>query len=377
MTLTNLTGIIGIEYAFPKYYVTHNDLANYFTVDPHKYSIGLNLTEMSVPCDGDDVVSLALTAVNRLLKTYKIDQMSVGRIEVGTESNFDLSKSVKSFLMDLFPENNNIFGIDNVNACYGGTNALFNALFYMESPFYDGRYCIVVCTDIAKYQEDYAIPTSGGGAVAILLGKDPVFVLEHSMYHHFANDFDFYKPVDNYPFPVFDRFLSLDLYKASFKNLFDQVDTDFDYICMHTPYPKLPVKAIQQCNIDIDKLEPSLCLARRNGNSYTASLYFCLLSLITEKKGELKIGDKILMFSYGSGVASSIFFLKMVSNSLFVHDLEERLNERKRICVRNYVESVLSKSEMKDLCTRDKSDVKDAFYLENISNFKRYYGRNN
>jgi len=48
-------------------------------------------------------------------------------LEVGTETIIDKSKSVKTFLMELFAQhgNFNIEGVDTMNACYGGTNAIF------------------------------------------------------------------------------------------------------------------------------------------------------------------------------------------------------------------------------------------------------------
>jgi hydroxymethylglutaryl-CoA synthase len=61
------------------------------------------------------------------LSKYKIDPNSIGRLEVGTETILDKSKSVKSVLMQLFGDNTNIEGVDTVNACYGGTNAVFNS----------------------------------------------------------------------------------------------------------------------------------------------------------------------------------------------------------------------------------------------------------
>ena len=43
--------------------------------------------------------------------------------------------------------------MDTTNACYGGTNALFNALNWVESGNWDGRYAIVVAADIAVYEK--------------------------------------------------------------------------------------------------------------------------------------------------------------------------------------------------------------------------------
>lgn len=66
-----------------------------------------------------DIYSLALTTLSSLFKKYSIDPKSIGRLEVGTETMLDKSKSVKSVLMQLFEEsgNFNVEGVDTVNAC--------------------------------------------------------------------------------------------------------------------------------------------------------------------------------------------------------------------------------------------------------------------
>lgn len=64
----------------------------------------------------------------------------IGRLEVGTETLVDKSKSIKSMLMRLFhnSNNNNVEGVDSTNACYGGTAALFNSIAWLESSAWDG-----------------------------------------------------------------------------------------------------------------------------------------------------------------------------------------------------------------------------------------------
>lgn len=64
----------------------------------------------------------------------------IGRVEVGTETILDKSKSVKTVLMQLFEQSGNtdIEGVDTTNACYGGTAALFNSLSWIESSAWDG-----------------------------------------------------------------------------------------------------------------------------------------------------------------------------------------------------------------------------------------------
>lgn len=139
----------------------------------------LTFREIETDCKAD-IYSIALTAVSSLLRRYQIDPRSVGRLEVGTETILDKSKSVKTVLMQLFEScgNTNIEGVDTVNACYGGTNAFFNAVNWIESLAWDGRSAIVVAGDIAIYPVGAARPTGGAGCVAMLIGPNAPLVLE-------------------------------------------------------------------------------------------------------------------------------------------------------------------------------------------------------
>jgi hydroxymethylglutaryl-CoA synthase len=113
---------------------------------------------------------------------------------VATETILDHSKSIKTVIMQLFAESGNSdvegaqteppvlpccpavrcalcscsyaaapirVGIDCMNACYAGTNALFNSAAWVESSAWDGRLAMVVCADIAEYAEGPARPTGG------------------------------------------------------------------------------------------------------------------------------------------------------------------------------------------------------------------------
>lgn len=115
-----------------------------------------------------------------LLRKYNIDPRAIGRLDVGTETVIDKSKSAKTVLMDLFAKSGNydIEGIDSKNACYGGTAALFNAINWVESSSWDGRYALVVSGDIAIYAAGAARPAGGAGACAMLIGPNAPLVIE-------------------------------------------------------------------------------------------------------------------------------------------------------------------------------------------------------
>ena len=160
-----------------------------------------------------DIYSLALTVVSNLLSKYKIDPNSIGRVEVGTETILDKSKSVKSVLMQLFGDNTNIEGVDTVNACYGGTNALFNSVNWVESSAWDGRDAIVVAGDIALYAKGNARPTGGAGAVAMLIGPDAPVVMEPGLRGTYMQHvYDFYKPDLTSEYPYVDGHYSINCY---------------------------------------------------------------------------------------------------------------------------------------------------------------------
>lgn len=133
-------GILAIEVYFPKTYVNQEKLEEYDGVSKGKYTIGLGQSGMGFCGDREDTNSLSLTVVQNLLERNSVDPNQIGRLEVGTESILDKSKSVKTVLMQLFERsgNFNIEGVDTINACYGSTQAFFNALDWVESSAWDG-----------------------------------------------------------------------------------------------------------------------------------------------------------------------------------------------------------------------------------------------
>jgi hydroxymethylglutaryl-CoA synthase len=185
---------------------------------------------MAITGDAEDVNSMALTVVHGLLEKYNIHPNSVGRLEVGTETLVDKSKSTKTVLMDLFPTNTDIEGATVINACYGGTAALLNAFNWVESDGWDGRYAIVVAVDIATYARGPARPTCGAGAVAVLVGRNAplAFVDPREKATHASNVYDFYKPDPTVEYPTVDGALSQTCYYRALEDCYtkfcDRVD---------------------------------------------------------------------------------------------------------------------------------------------------------
>jgi len=265
-------GIHAIEVYFPPTCINEKDLETFDGVPAGKYTIGLGQEYMAYTDDREDINSFLLTVTSNLLEKYNIDPRSVGRLDVGTESIIDKSKSVKTVLMDLFAPSGNydIEGIDSKNACYGGTAALFNCINWVESKSWDGRYALMVAGDIAVYAEGASRPVGGAGAVAILIGPDAPMVFEPVHGNCMGNWWDFFKPELSSEYPSVDGPLTLHSYLGGLEQSYENFVVketkrirggaktngqanglaegpavslkDFDYIGFHGPFGKMVQK---------------------------------------------------------------------------------------------------------------------------------------
>lgn len=258
-------GIVALEVYFPAQYVDQTDLEKYNKVEAGKYTVGLGQTRMGFCSVQEDINSLCLTVVQRLMERIQLPWDAIGRLEVGTETIIDKSKAVKTVLMELFKDSGNtdIEGIDTTNACYGGTASLFNAANWMESSSWDGRYALVVCGDIAVYPNGAARPTGGAGAVAMLIGPEAPLALERGLRGtHMENVYDFYKPDGATEYPMVDGKLSTHCYSKALDRCYayyrqkiqkqwkeagiDRPFTldDLQFMIFHTPFCKMVQKSL-------------------------------------------------------------------------------------------------------------------------------------
>ncbi|KAG8581318.1 hypothetical protein GDO81_007630 [Engystomops pustulosus] len=271
-------GIVALEIYFPSQYVDQEELEKFDGVGAGKYTIGLGQSKMGFCSDREDINSLCLTVVQRLMERNNLSYDCIGRLEVGTETIIDKSKSVKTVLMQLFEDSGNtdVEGIDTTNACYGGTAALFNAVNWVESSSWDGRYALVVAGDIAVYATGSARPTGGAGAVAMLVGPNATLVLERGLRGtHMQHAYDFYKPDMVSEYPVVDGKLSIQCYLSALDRCYstyrkkihaqwqkEGVDKpftldDFSFMIFHSPYCKLVQKSLARLLLNDFITEPN------------------------------------------------------------------------------------------------------------------------
>ncbi|KAJ1693182.1 hypothetical protein LUZ63_009880 [Rhynchospora breviuscula] len=441
-------GILAMDIYFPPTCVKQEALEVHDGASKGKYTIGLGQDCMAFCTEVEDVISMSLTAVSSLLKKYQIDPKMIGRLEVGSETVIDKSKSIKTWLMQIFEEHGNtdIEGVDSSNACYGGTAALFNCVNWVESSSWDGRYGLVVCTDSAVYAEGPARPTGGAAAIAMLIGPNAPIAFE-SKYRasHMAHVYDFYKPKLASEYPVVDGKLSQTCYLTAvdkcYRRLCEKFEkfegkqfsvADADYCVFHSPYNKLVQKSfarvyyndfLRNCStVDQDAIEklkpfanleaeesyqnrdlektsqqvakalydakvgPSTLLPKEVGNMYTASLYAALASVIHNKHTSLE-GQRIMMFSYGSGMTATVFSLKAnkgqhpfsLSNIASVLNVSKKLEARHEVSPEKFVETLKLNEHRygaNDFVTSNDTSMLSpgTYYLTNVDDlYRRFY----
>lgn len=428
---------------FPSTYVNQTDLEAFDGVSAGKYTIGLGQSNMAVCGEEEDINSVCLSAVHSLLEKYNIPPSAIGRLEIGTETMVDKSKAVKTALMDLFGKHGNfdIEGIDSKNACYGGTAAVLNSLAWVESSAWDGRYAIAVAGDIAVYEPGPARPTGGAGVVAMLIGPNaPLAIEPGARATHMENAWDFYKPTMVSEYPRVDGHLSNACYLRALDGCYSRFADKYekkhgapwllsqaDYAVFHAPYNKLvqrsfgryllqdfkrhpslvphlaglaqfaaltaeetyTSKPLQEALRELSKAEyarkvaPSELITKECGNSYCGSLYAGLLSLISNQADSL-LGKRIMMFSYGSGLASTLFSVKARGDVRFIRDaaaVPARLAQRQRVSPQEFssmLEARRSAYTRFDYSPKANLGAlnKGTYYLTKVDNYeRRFYAR--
>lgn len=408
-----------------------------------KYTVGLAQESIAVVPDCEDVISMCMTVVSSLLERTGTDPACIGRLEVGSETILDKSKSIKSYLMQLFPTDD-LCGADNLNACYGGTAALLNSVAWLESSEWDGRLALVVAGDVAVYERGPARPTGGAGAIALLLGPNAPLVVERgTTSHYMKHKFDFYKPVPTSEYPLVDGPASIVCYMealdACYNRHLDRISNikntlltmdDFDYFVFHSPFGKLVQKAYGRLLLsdalrypqtapvslhpyldavaesastsrELDRLlqdltrnafearvGPTRLISAHVGNSYCASLYVGLLSLLAHLQhhhSEAQVGKRIGMFSYGSGLAASMFSLIVVGDlrglTRPIEEYKHWLLKRERLTASEF-EMLLEERERLYLASNWRPVTSPCilrpgtWYLSHVDEkYRRYYAR--
>ena len=250
-------GIDGIEVRTGKLQL---DLAETFAPaqdeEPGKFTKGLGLYASSLPDVYEDIVTMAANASHVLMERKGLQPEDIGRIDVATETAFDHSKPVSTYVAGCLEQ---IYDGDfhHANkgerkfACISGTQALDDAFNWIRAGRHRGRAALVIATDTALYaRDDPGEATQGAGAVAMLIDEDPdVVSFSTEQGYGSADETDFLKP--NQQFPSVDGKRSVQVYLMRMREALEDFEAvggnthpdNFAYIPFHTPFPGMVRKA--------------------------------------------------------------------------------------------------------------------------------------
>ena len=344
-------GIDKIGFATSPYVLRLKDLAAARDTDPEKLSKGLLLKEQSVAPITEDIVTLAATAADDILTDE--DKEAIDMVILATESGIDQSKAAAVFVHGLLDIQPFARSFEMKEACYAATAALDYAKLHVEK--FPQSKVLVIASDIAKYGIGTpGEPTQGSGAVAMLISQNPrILSFNDDNVAQTRDVMDFWRP--NYATtPFVNGIYSTQQYLDSLKTTWAEYQkrtglalTDFAAVCFHLPYPKLALKGLKKIldkSVSEEKkdqlqynFDQSILYSQRVGNIYTGSLFLGLLSLL-ENDPQLKAGDRIALFSYGSGAVSEIFSANLVPGfeQLLDHKRMEKLDQRTVLSVADY-----------------------------------------
>ena len=384
-------GIDKIGFATSQYALKLADLAQARGVDPEKFSKGLLLDTLSIAPITEDIVTLGAAAAQSILTEEELQEIDM--VLLATESGIDQSKAGGIFIHGLLGIQPFARTIEIKEACYGATAALHYAQLHVAT--HPASKVLVIASDIAKYGiESSGEPTQGAGSIAMLVTQNPrILAFNDDNVAQTRDVMDFWRP--NYSStPYVDGIYSTRQYLDSLKTTWAEYQKryglemkDFAAFTFHLPYPKLALKGLkklldktvtpEQKDILTEEFMHSIRYSQQVGNIYTGSLFLGLLSLL-ENSQHLKSGDRIGLFSYGSGAVAEIFSGTLVEGyqAMLKSDRMEALNQRQLISVAEYETMFFEDSQLDETGSQIYAGYdKQEFALTGISQHKRQYSK--
>lgn len=384
-------GIDKMSFYSSDMYLDMVDLAHARNEDPNKYLIGIGQKKMAVIPKTQDVVTMAANACLKIIDDD--DRNKIDLIIFGTETGIDNSKSAAIYLQNMLGLSRRGRAFEIKQACYGATAGLQMAKEYVENN--PEKKALVIGADIARYGIDTpGEVTQGGGAVAMVISANPSIAEFEGPSTFYSDDvMDFWRPLYRTE-AVVDGHYSNDVYVDFFKKTWDEYKQitgknleDFSAMTFHLPYVKMGIKALRAIIDEAseehqDKLKTEFGFGKvyneNIGNLYTGSLYLNFLSLINNSD-QLKVGDRIGLFSYGSGAQGEFFAMnlcKEFKNSELISQINADINNRKQVSVSEYETIFNDWVPIKDQeLSFDTSKDASTFTLKGVKNHQRIYDR--
>ncbi|MDX1595839.1 MAG: hydroxymethylglutaryl-CoA synthase [Nitrosopumilaceae archaeon] len=263
-------GIDDIAIYIPRLYVDAADFALARGLDPAKLQKGLGVAQMAMVDTNQDPACFAANACLKIMQKNKLSPDDIGRLYVSTESSFDESKAMNSYVVGMLEQvyGQGAFehcgGVETKFACVSGSYALYDNTNWIRAGEAEGKYALVVVSDIAKYDMGSSGEmTQGAGAVAMLLNDTPrLLAFDPKVTSTSIKDeYDFYRPFGKETPVVHGQYSNL-LYMIQVRKALEAykkkvlatgliklepgetILDHIDYLNMHLPYSNMGKKAL-------------------------------------------------------------------------------------------------------------------------------------
>ena len=263
-------GIDDISIYIPRLYIDASDFAEARGLDPVKLQKGLGVSKMAIVDANQDPACLAANACLKIMQKNKLSPEDIGRLYVSTESSFDESKAMNSYVVGMLEQvyGQGAFehcgGVETKFACVSGSYALYDNTNWIRAGEAEGKYALVVVSDIAKYDMGSSGEmTQGAGAVVMLLNDHPRLLAFDPKVTatSIKDEYDFYRPFGKETPIVHGQYSNL-LYMIQVKKAVEAykkkvissglikiepgetIVDHLDYINMHLPYSNMGKKAL-------------------------------------------------------------------------------------------------------------------------------------
>ncbi|OYT62973.1 MAG: hydroxymethylglutaryl-CoA synthase [Thermofilum sp. ex4484_15] len=286
--------------------------------------------QKSVIGPDEDSITLAVQAAKYALMRANLDGSDIGVIFTGTESKPYAVKPISTVVAEAIGATPNVVAADLEFACKAATTALQALIGMVSSDMV--KYGMVIGVDTAQGRPgDELEYTAGCGSAALILGResrDAIARIEASS-SYVTDTPDFWRREGQiFPNHAF-RFTGEPAYfkhiiRAA-KALLEELGlrpTDYDYIVLHQPNVKYPIKVAKLLGFPKEKVLPGL-LSPVIGNSYAAASLIGLCKVFDQASP----GQRVLLVSFGSGAGSDAFSIVMEEGIKERRDRAPKLEE--------------------------------------------------
>ncbi len=275
----------------------------------------------------EDPVTMAVNAAKPMLSEQDLEDIQL--LIVGTESSPDFGKPITTFVHRFLGMPDNCRNFEIKHACYGGTGAVMMAAHWVASGAAPGAKALVISTDQARLTiGDRHEFVMGAGAVAMLISDQPkILEYELTTNGYFTDEVgDTFRPTSrheagNTESSIYCYLDALEGAYADFERKMGKVnfDEDFTKHLYHTPFGGMVKRAhrtmlrkgrrVGRREADENfsrKVLPGLHYNAQVGGTYGASTFFSLMGTV-DTAGDVKAGDQISIFAYGSGSCAEFY----------------------------------------------------------------------